>query len=82
VRPRRPHLPHYIVTAHESVHADLKALYALDAAAFDAAQAIVDDLARGRVRGKELGGRHVSGDLTGLARVKFDVTGYRPERSA
>lgn len=30
--------------------------------------------------GKELGARNVSGDLTGLARVKFDVPGQRPLR--
>ncbi|MHB2023357.1 MAG: hypothetical protein ACYCO3_08515 [Mycobacteriales bacterium] len=30
--------------------------------------------------GKGLGLRHVSGDLTGLARVKFDVPGRRPPR--
>jgi hypothetical protein len=35
---------------------------------------------KGRVIGKLLGDRHVSGDLTGLARVKFDVAGQRPQR--
>jgi hypothetical protein len=43
------------------------------AEAVAAARAAMDDLAHGRVRGKELGDRHVSGDLTGLASVKFDV---------
>lgn len=43
--------------------------------------AIADDLAQGRVVGKDLGRRNVSGDLTGLARVKFDVPGQRPQRS-
>ena len=32
------------------------------------------------VIGKELGDRHVSGNLTGFARVKFDVSGQRPQR--
>jgi hypothetical protein len=59
---------------------DLAALDAVDPAALDAAQAILDDLARGRMIGKLLGDRHVSGDLTGLARVKFDVVGQRPQR--
>lgn len=40
----------------------------------------MDDLAHGRVRGRLLGARDVSGDLTGLARVKFDVPGQRPAR--
>lgn len=41
----------------------------------NAARATLDDLAHGRVTGKLLGVRHVSGDLTGLASVKFDVPG-------
>lgn len=45
-----------------------------------AGAAIVDDLAHGRVIGKTLGQRNVNGDLTGLARVKFDVAGHRPQR--
>ena len=45
-----------------------------------ATEAIADDLAHGRVIGKELGDRHVSGNLTGFARVKFDVPGQRPQR--
>jgi hypothetical protein len=76
----RPRSPRYVVTAHPSVEADLEALYALDPAVFDAAEAIIDDLAHGRVRGKELGARHATADLTGLARVKFDVADHRPER--
>jgi hypothetical protein len=42
--------------------------------------AITDDLAHGRVIGKQLGDRNVSGNLTGFARVKFDVPGQRPQR--
>ena len=36
--------------------------------------------AHGRVIGKGLGERHVSGNTTGFARVKFDVSGQRPQR--
>lgn len=43
-------------------------------------EAVLDDLAYGRVTGKVLGARHVSGDLTGLARVKFDTPDQRPQR--
>jgi hypothetical protein len=52
------------------------ATYGLEVVA--AAVAIADDLAHGRVIGKELGDRHVSGNLTGFARVKFDGSGHRP----
>lgn len=55
-------------------------LQSVDPAALDAAEAILDDLAYGRVRGKLLGSRNVSGDLTGLARVKFDLPGQQPAR--
>ncbi|HET7388158.1 MAG TPA: hypothetical protein VFJ19_16005 [Nocardioidaceae bacterium] len=72
--------PRYELTFGLDVPADLLAIAELDSAALDAAQAIVDDLGQGRVRGKLLGERHVSGNLTGLARVKFDVPGRRPQR--
>jgi hypothetical protein len=55
-------------------------LHKIDPAVLDAAEAIIDELAHGRVRGRLLGDRHVSGDLTGLARVKFDLPGERPQR--
>jgi len=42
--------------------------------------AIADDLAHGRAIGKEHSDRQVSGNLTGFARVKFDVPGQRPQR--
>jgi len=45
---------------------DLAALDAVDPATLDAAQAILGDLAHGRVIGKLLGDRHVSGDSPGL----------------
>ncbi|MGH9109945.1 MAG: hypothetical protein ACRDY3_10870 [Acidimicrobiales bacterium] len=38
-----------------------------------ALRVVLDDLAHGRLTGKALGVRHVSGDLTGLASVKFDL---------
>lgn len=81
VRPmpdRRPPRPaHYELTFHPAVETDLSAL---DAEGLVAAEAILDDLAHGRVKGKLLGERHVSGDLTGLARIKFDDPDQRPPR--
>lgn len=67
----------YQLSFHRAIEADLAAL---DCSTLDAAQAILDDLAHARVTGKTLGARHVSGDLTGLARVKFDTPGQRPQR--
>lgn len=76
--PRRA--PRYTVIPHPSVLADVEALAAEGVDVVAAAVAIVDDLAHGRVVGKELGDRRVSADLTGLARVKFDVACQRPQR--
>lgn len=59
---------------------DLIAVQEVDPAALDAAQIIIDDLEHGRVQGKLLGVRHVSGDLTGLARAKFDIPDKRSQR--
>lgn len=42
-------------------------------AVVSAALAAADGIAAGRLTGKELGDRRVSGDLTGLLRVRFDV---------
>ncbi|MGF2944208.1 hypothetical protein [Mycobacterium sp. Lab-001] len=70
----------YRLTFALDVPADLVAVQQADPAALDAAQAIFDDLAHGRVQGKLLGERRVSGDLTGLARVKFDIPSQRPRR--
>lgn len=70
----------YALTFGLDIATDLAALQAVDPAALDAAQAILDDLAHGRVRGKLLGSRNVSGDLTGLARVKFDLPDKQPLR--
>lgn len=69
--------PRYQLTFHLAIETDLAAL---DPAALDAAQAALADLAHGRVTGKALGVRHVSGDLTGLARVKFDTPSQRSQR--
>jgi hypothetical protein len=74
-RPQRP--TRYELSFHLAVETDLAAL---DRDGLDAAQAVLDDLAHGRVTGKKLGDRNVSGDLTGLARVKFDAPGERPQR--
>lgn len=59
---------------------DVAALAAFGPRSVDAAVSIIDELAHGRVTGKDLGQRRVSGNLTGLARVKFDVPGWRPQR--
>ena len=76
---RRP--VRYRLTFALDIPADLAAVQEADPAALKAAQTIIDgDLAHGRVRGKLLGQRHVSGDLTGLARVKFDAPNQRPQR--
>lgn len=74
-RPPRP--ARYRLIFHPTIETDLEAL---DHDGLDAALAILDDLAHGRVTGKLLGDRHVSGDLTGLARVKFDLPEHRPPR--
>jgi hypothetical protein len=72
--------PRYRLTFALDVPADLIALRDVDPAALVATQAIIEDLAHGRVRGKLLGERRVSGNLTGLARVKFDIAGRLPQR--
>lgn len=51
----------------------MMALAAHGPEAVAAVRTALDDLAHGRVTGKTLGDRRVSGDLTGLASVKFDV---------
>ncbi len=73
-------VPRFEITIRAAVLADVAALAEFGAEVVEAAEAIVEDLARGSVTGKELGDRHVSGDLTGLARVKFDAPGQRPQR--
>lgn len=60
--------------------ADLLALNAADEKLADAALATLDDIAHHRQCGKLLGKRNVSGDLTGLYRLRFDVPGQHPPR--
>jgi hypothetical protein len=64
------------LTFHPDIEQDLAAL---DPAVFDVVPALLEDLAYGRITGKMLGDRGASGDRSGMARVKFDVVGQRPE---
>jgi hypothetical protein len=59
---------------------DLMALNATDSALADSALAVIDDVLHHRKRGKQLGERRVSGDLSGLFRLKFDVDGQQIAR--
>jgi len=70
---RRVKPARYRLAAHPAVPDDLDALAAYGSEVVAAARAALGDLAHGRVTGKALGDRHVSGDLTGLASVKFDT---------
>lgn len=70
-RPPKP--PRYELRSHPGVAEDLSALSTYGPAVIAAVRIALDDLVHGRVTGKVLGSRHVSGDLTGLASVKFDV---------
>jgi hypothetical protein len=70
----------YRLISHPAVVEDIEALAEYGSDVVAAARAALDDLAHGRVTGKQLGSRGVSGDLTGLARVKFDVPGSGPPR--
>jgi hypothetical protein len=63
-----------------AVVGDLAVLRAVNVRLVDAALAAVEDLAFGRQVGKLLGERHVTGDLTGLSRLRFDVAGQHPLR--
>ena len=70
---RRAKPVRYRLAAHPAVPDDLDALAAYGPEVVAAARTALDDLAHGRGTGKALGDRHVSGDLTGLASVKFDT---------
>jgi len=59
---------------------DLQGLDASDTSVGDAELEAVDDVLHHRKRGKALGERNVSGDLSGLYRVKFDTPGSAVER--
>jgi len=71
----------YQLTFHPQVVDDLTALAGHGPPVLDAVTAVLDDLAHGRVTGRQLGERRVSGDLTGFARVKFDPPGSGPHGS-
>lgn len=77
---RRAKPARYRLAAHPAVPDDLLALAVYGPEAVAAARTALDDLAHGRVTGKALGDRRVSGDLTGLASVKFDVPGSPTRR--
>lgn len=78
MRRRKP--ARYRLVAHPDIPGDLIALADYGADAVEAARSALDDLAHGRVIGKALGERHISGDLTGLASAKFDVPGSPSRR--
>lgn len=59
---------------------DLRALATFDDILIDVALQAITDLAEHRKTGKQLGQRHVSGDLTGCRRLRFDRPGQRPQR--
>jgi hypothetical protein len=59
---------------------DLAVLAEVEPGLVDAALAAVEDLAFARQRGKLLGQRHVTGDLSGLSRLRFDLPDQRPLR--
>lgn len=63
-----------------AVVGDLAVLRAINARLVGAALAALEDLTFGRQAGKLLGDRHVTGDLTGLARLRFDLPGQHPLR--
>ncbi len=77
---RRAKPARYRLSAHPAVPDDLASLAVYGPQVVIAARAALDDLAHGRVTGKLLGARHVSGDLTGLASVKFDIPGSLTRR--
>lgn len=77
---RSPKPARYRLRSHPGIAEDLTALSAYGPAAVAAARAALDDLAHGRVTGKPLGIRRISGDLSGLASVKFDVPGSPTRR--
>ncbi len=78
---RRPTPARFRLLFHPSVpFVDLATFATYGPEAVRAYRTVIDDLAHGRVIGKLLGDRNVSGDLTGLASVKFDVPGSPTRR--
>lgn len=72
--------PRHRVILLPQVAGDIAALATDGRRVIDAAERAIEDLADGRVVGKRLGARPGTGDLSGLARVKFDVPGGRRQR--
>jgi len=72
--------PRYNLIPHPDSIVDVDALATYGVEVIAAVASILDDLAHGRVTGKELGDRNISGDLSGFARIRFDVPGQRPQR--
>lgn len=70
----------YIISWLPAALTDLLVLNAADEQLADSALAALDDIAHHRQRGKVLGKRNVSGDLTGMYRLRFDVAGEQPQR--
>ncbi|MCL4445907.1 MAG: hypothetical protein M1134_03385 [Actinobacteria bacterium] len=66
---RRAKPARYRLVAHPAVPADLVALAAYGPRAVVAARTALDDLAHGRVTGKTLGDRHISGDARGVVAI-------------
>jgi hypothetical protein len=79
-RRNKPGTARYVRRYVPAVVGDLAVLRVLDARLVDAALAAVEDLSFGRQVGKLLGERHVTGDLSGLSRLRFDVAGRHPLR--
>jgi hypothetical protein len=69
---RSPH-PRFGFLAHPGLADDLSAMAAYGPEVIAALRVVLDDLAHGRLTGKALRVRHVSGDLIGLASVKCDL---------
>jgi len=72
-------LPLAVVWPDDAI-ADLRALQQHDPRLAPAALQAADDVANHHAHGKALGARHVSGDLTGCYRLRFDLPGTRPQR--
>jgi len=73
--------PHYRLSWTASARNDAVALAAAQGADIAGATLIAaTDVEYGPRRGKALGDRNVTGNLSGLFRVKFDLAGHRPER--
>jgi len=58
---------------------DIRGLGTFDDTLIDIALQAINDLAEHRKIGKLLGSRHVSGDLSGCRRLRFDLPGQRPQ---